>query len=794
MPYRFSDIVDIEAIQDLMDNLWQASGIPTGIVDIDGTVLVGAGWQTICTQFHRRHPETRARCLQSDAFLARYLNEHSVLPECGYIEYRCQNGMIDIGMPIIIEGHHLANIFLGQFFYEPPDEKFFRQQARKYGFDLKDYLATLRQVPVFPPQKVQQILTFNKSLLALITRMGVEKLRQMETQRDLLQSREKFHSLFENSSDAIFILSVDGHILEANQIACQQFGFSRQQLLHKKLAEFLPPDRNACFADRVRKIQREGHLLFETVHLRNGKTPFPVEISIRPFTYQNQPALLATSRDISDRKNAEKQARESDRRLATLMANISGMAYRCRNDRHWTMEFVSEGSLALTGYAPTDLTGNRTISYGEIIQPEDRERIWRMIQNALPREKFTLEYRILTASGEQRWVFEQGQGVFAENGSLLALEGFITDITDRKQAENRLQKALHEAKDARDRIAAIFAHIAEGLIVSDIEGRIVTLNQATEKLLGLQARDALQRPLTEIIHDPIPQKYLAAVCAGEEHPDIVEWERIGDPVSGNRTLQAKASMVHDHTGEKTGVITILRDVTRERELDRLKSEFICTAAHELRSPLTSVMGYAELLLQQQTMESTQRSEFLTIIYEKSHELARIIDDMLNLSRAESGQIVRAEKTRCDLAATVRLFIKNFRQSHPDRPLTLDVPDKPLPLWVDGKKINQVLDNLLSNAVKFSAPRSPIAVALQETADTVRIIVRDQGVGMTPQQVERIFDKFYRADSSNTAKAGLGLGLAIVKSIVDAHEGEIRVGSRLGSGTDITVILPKTSGQ
>jgi PAS domain S-box-containing protein len=663
MPYTFSDIVDIDAVQALMDNLWQASGIPTGIIDINGTILVAAGWQKICMQFHRRHPETRARCHQSDAFLAQHLNKPAALPECGYIEYRCQNGMIDIGLPIVIEGRHLANIFLGQFFYEPPEEAFFRRQAQKYGFDVKTYLAALKQVPIFSPRKVKEILQFNKSLLALLTSMGVEKLRQMETQQDLLQSRAKFHNLFENSGDAVFILAVDGRFLEANRITCRQFGFSRRELLRKKVPELLPPDQAAIFTDMVRKIQKEGQLLFETVHLRNDKGPLPVEVSIRPFIYQKQPALLATSRDISD----------------------------------------------------------------------------------------------------------------------------------RKQAENRLKKALDEAKDARDRIAAIFTHIADGLIVSDTQGRVVALNHATEKLLDLQTRDALRHPLTEIIHDPIPRNYLAAICAGEQSPDIVEWQRPGGPVSESRTLQAKSSMVHDHAGEKTGVITILRDVTRERELDRLKSEFICTAAHELRSPLTSVMGYTELLLGREAMENGRRGEFLAIIYEKSQELARIIDDLLDLSRVESGQTVQMEKTLCDMTATVRLFLRDFQQSHPDRPLLLDLPDTPIALWMDEKKFNQVLDNLLNNAVKFSAPQSPIGVALQETADTVRIVVRDQGIGMTSRQMERIFDKFYRVDSSNTAQGGLGLGLAIVKSIVDAHEGDIRVSSQPGNGTEITVILPKRSG-
>ncbi len=148
------------------------------------------------------------------------------------------------------------------------------------------------------------------------------------------------------------------------------------------------------------------------------------------------PAVLGVAVDIAGRKRAEEALRESERRLSTLMANLLGMAYRCRNDQDWTMEFVSGGCRALTGHPPEDLIGNRKIAYANIIHPEDREDVRQQIEVALQEKgPFQVEYRIRTSSGEVRWVLEQGQGVLAEDGELLALEGFITDITERKKAE-----------------------------------------------------------------------------------------------------------------------------------------------------------------------------------------------------------------------------------------------------------------------------------------------------------------------------------------------------------------------
>lgn len=149
----------------------------------------------------------------------------------------------------------------------------------------------------------------------------------------------------------------------------------------------------------------------------------------------------------------EKSLQESERKLFTLMGNLPGMAYRCLNDENWTMEFISEGCVELTGYNPLDLIGNRKLSYGELIHPDDQGPVWDQAQEALAeRRPFRVVYRIQTATGEQKWVWEQGVGVFSDEGDLQALEGFITDITQRKQAED-----LVRASERRYRTLLDFA-------------------------------------------------------------------------------------------------------------------------------------------------------------------------------------------------------------------------------------------------------------------------------------------------------------------------------------------------
>jgi PAS domain S-box-containing protein len=177
--------------------------------------------------------------------------------------------------------------------------------------------------------------------------------------------------------------------------------------------------------------------------------------------------------------------RESARRLSTLMGNLPGMAYRCRNDRDWTMEFISQGCRSLTGYEPAELIGNRVRSYNELIHPDDRQVLWDQVQQALAeRRPFRLIYRIRTAAGAEKWVWEQGLGVFSPSGELLALEGFITDITERRQAEEILRRARAEEAVRKEQ-------------------------QRLKQLLNLQERD---RQLTSYeIHDGLAQQIAGAL-------------------------------------------------------------------------------------------------------------------------------------------------------------------------------------------------------------------------------------------------------------------------------------------
>lgn len=225
------------------------------------------------------------------------------------------------------------------------------------------------------------------------------------------------------------------------------------------------------------------------------------------------------------------------------------------------------------------------------------------------------------------------------------------------------------------------------------------------------------------------------------------------------------------------------------EVDRIKSQFISTAAHELGTPLTSVMGYSELLLSSVELTENERRTYQQIIYDKSLVLERLIDDLLDLSRIDSGQVVRIEKAEHLLLPIVESVVHFFRYTMPERTIEMVLPAEVPPLQIDAVRIGQVIENLISNAIKYSPDGGLVKVTVANALQEICVTVTDQGLGMTPDQLDRVFEKFYRADNSDTATDGLGLGMTIVKEIVEGHGGSVRIDSVYSQGTSVKVTLP-----
>lgn len=302
----------------------------------------------------------------------------------------------------------------------------------------------------------------------------------------------RFGRILDKSSNEIYIF--DASTLRFSQVnsgARENLGYSMEELSQMTLLDLKPVYTSDTFGELVEPLCRgeKSVIIFETIHKRKNETLYPVEIILQLMREETPPVFIAIVQDITLRKETEKElelyrdnleelvdertqeiqlaknALEiSQKTYSNLLSNLNGMVYRCKNDKNWTMEFVSKGALELTGYPPEDIEQNSKVSYNEIIHPDDRGQVWNKVQSALAQDKpYILNYRITTANGTVKWVFEQGRGVFSSEGELEALEGFITDVTKQIEAEQNFKasqsKLLHMEKlTALGKLTGSIAH------------------------------------------------------------------------------------------------------------------------------------------------------------------------------------------------------------------------------------------------------------------------------------------------------------------------------------------------
>ena len=269
--------------------------------------------------------------------------------------------------------------------------------------------------------------------------------------RDITEKKQAERALrfirfaVEHSSDEAFWMGQDARFVYVNESACRKLGYKRDELLQLGVQDVDPDFPKEIWLQHWQELKEKKTLTFASHHRTKIGDIFPVEITANFVEFEGKEYNCAFARDVTERKEFEKKLQEKQRQLVTLMSNLPGMVYRCKNDPDWKMELISDGCYSLTGYKPEELIDNARLPYAELIHFEDRQMVWDTIQAALSEQNsFQLVYRITTANREEKWVWEQGQGVFAPDGELIALEGFITNITERKRAEQEREKLIAE--------------------------------------------------------------------------------------------------------------------------------------------------------------------------------------------------------------------------------------------------------------------------------------------------------------------------------------------------------------
>jgi len=380
--------------------------------------------------------------------------------------------------------------------------------------------------------------------------------------------------------------------------------------------------------------------------------------------------------------------------------------------------------------------------------------------------------------------------------------GLLKEAVHKTTAElnEKLQSAQTQVSDLNLRIQllqrrkssndAILNNIHDAVLVTDDRDRIILANAAAEKLFNFRFSPNALLSAVEILDDgliPLIQKSRTGRIAHVRHEISFQCD------GAAATFDAVLSCAQDDADRVSAIVTVLHDVTREKEVAQMKNDFVSHVSHELKTPLASINAYAEMLVDGEAQDEETLHQFCSVIQGQAQRLTRLIDDILNISRIESG-LVKVKKDNHSMAMIIRDAVEMIKSYAQEKNITLNAQAPILydQVYIDRDMLSQVVINLLSNAVKYTPAGGTITVRSEMNDPDNRIIVTvaDTGVGIPAEAVDHVFDKFYRVEANNKYAKGTGLGLNLVKQIVETvHGGRVFVSSVSGQGSTFGFELP-----
>jgi two-component system phosphate regulon sensor histidine kinase PhoR len=389
--------------------------------------------------------------------------------------------------------------------------------------------------------------------------------------------------------------------------------------------------------------------------------------------------------------------------------------------------------------------------------------------------------------------------LFAERRAILVQVESLKN--DYKSQRDKAAQCSKETKDLRLAVQllkrqkrnteAIIYSISDAVIVTDANDRLLMANEPAGEFFGFDIKEIILKPLEELV----AKKELVKLIRNSRTTRMrhVRHELQFGAQDNILTYNCIISCIFDEDEQVCGVVTVLHDITREKEISQMKNDFVGHVSHELKTPLASITAYSEMLVDGEATDEKTRGEFYSIIQNQAQRLNRLIEDILNISRIESG-LIKVNKEPVSTALIVRDAVQMIKSYAAEK--DIKVEDQTAIVFdqvnADKDMISQVVINLLSNAVKYTPNGGKVAInsEVDESKQVVRVTITDTGVGISAEELPHIFDKFYRVKANNKCAKGTGLGLNLVKQIVEkVHQGRVFVTSQVEKGSSFGFELP-----
>ncbi|MGD9973881.1 MAG: PAS domain S-box protein, partial [Desulfatirhabdiaceae bacterium] len=400
-------------------------------------VLVAAGWQDICAQFHRANPESLKRCRESDD----YIKDHLVPGEACH--YKCKNGLWDIGIPVITAGRHLATVFLGQFFYEGeiPERELFEKQGREFGFDIDSYLTALSCVRVFSHKQVDDIVQYNRILAGFLTDLSEHAMSKLMADEALHDKEALYRSILQTAIDGFILADSHGRLLEVNQAYCRMTGYTQEELLTMQISDLDVSEPPNEVERHIEKVILHEEDRFETRHRGKDGRCIDVDVSVQyRVSGGGEGHFVCFLRDITDRKQAENALKEREERFRTFFQGSRDAIFITAPDARFS--YVNPAACTLTGYSEEELL---SMGIPDLHEIEDLHAFNRFFNKIMAGEAITSEAAIHRKDGIK--VLTEFSNTCISIGDKKFMHTVARDITDRKLAEDTLRERMKSGFD-----------------------------------------------------------------------------------------------------------------------------------------------------------------------------------------------------------------------------------------------------------------------------------------------------------------------------------------------------------
>lgn len=596
-------------------------------------------------------------------------------------------------------------------------------------------------------------------------------------------------TVIDENPSIILMKDWDGKFLIGNRALANLYGTTPDELVGKDDSAFNPnAEQVAFYLQNVREVMSQSEtqiVMEESTNSATGEVTYYQSIKKPLVTREGKKQILVIAHDVTQLKRMQSRLEESERRLRYVLdATGEGV---------WDWDITT--GLVTHNIRWCEIAGlddqhlqHPLEFFAALLHEDDKESVMTRLQACLDGQApYRSEHRMRLKDGRVVWVLDRGNVVERDDaGRPLRMVGSFTDISERKADEQAL--AIRT-----ELLNAIFQLSPDGFVSFD-ESR--TVNYASPAFTNLtQIECSTLMGLSEqafsvlLAEKCLPSGRFRGVRRLRENAvdgRTDERELIELPLPARRVIEVGLRL---GLAGSVSQILYFRDVTHETEVDQMKSDFLSTAAHELRTPMASIYGFAEVLLAQE-LEEDVRKEFTSIIFRQSELMASILNELLDLARIEARRGKDFELVDTNVVDLVRKTISDFRIPPGRTTVHVHTTCESWNILVDKKKAQQAIVNVLSNAYKYSAPGSQVDIYIERTSGSNLVAIRtvDKGIGMTPEQVHRVSERFFRADRSGSVP-GTGLGMSIVKEIVELHHGNLLVTSTPGSGTEVTLQFP-----